>query len=63
MPHKICLLVPTRKGKIFELKNKMICFDLNQEKPRLPRAPGPFVHLQSLATIVDLAASLPEKLS
>jgi hypothetical protein len=61
MAYRICLPLPSKKGQIF--LGRRFCIDLPQVKPpfRIPD-PGPLAHLDSLATIVALAESLPETL-
>ena len=61
---KICFQLPSSKNVIFPLINRSFCIELPQLEPRpLPKGdPGPFVHLQSLATILQLTSLLPEQL-
>jgi hypothetical protein len=62
MAYRICLPLPSKKGQIF--LGRRFCIDIPQVKPpvRIPD-PGPLAHLESLATMVALAESLPETLS
>lgn len=63
--YRICLPLKAPKGAIFaDLSNRpQFCFYLPVTRPRRPgRDPGPLDHLESLATIVQLTDSLPERL-
>jgi hypothetical protein len=60
---RICFPLHRNKNVIFANLRK-ICIDIPQLPPRkLPIPdPGPYAHLESLATILELTASLPAQL-
>jgi len=60
---RICFPLHHNKNVIFS-NLKRICIDIPQVRPpKVPIPdPGPFVHLESLATILQLTATLPARL-
>jgi len=62
MPHQICFKRKPAPGHVFVELNEWICIPLYYEIPKLwPKEPdpSPWSQLSKLATIVDLASSLP----
>jgi hypothetical protein len=61
---KVCFPLHRKRGVIFR-DLQTLCVDLDPPSvlsAPLVRTPAPFVHLQSLATILTLTSSLPEQL-